>query len=117
MADKKTQEIDEVLASDYYDQITELIVDFEKDLNEDQEIGVRLVNFGEDITFTLTDIFYKDPALICFIGQTEDEEEVQLIQHVNQISVFLMKQQIVAEIAETPREPIGFKLQRKKQRA
>jgi hypothetical protein len=36
-----------------HERIVRSINKFEKDLDPDQEIGARLVNFGLDVTFTL----------------------------------------------------------------
>ncbi len=99
------------LAHDYYEKLTHWIVEFEKGLDEEHEVGIRLVSFGQTITFVLTDIEYEDPALICFKGETDGGEPVELIQHVNQISILLMKQKI--QKPEEEKEPIGFKLQKK----
>jgi len=101
----------EELAHDYYEKLTRWIVEFEKELDEEHEVGVRLVSFGQTVTFYLTDIEYEDPSLICFIGETDEQEPVELIQHVNQISILLVKQKI--REPEKPREPIGFRLQKR----
>ncbi len=107
--------INQELANDYYEKLAQWIIDFEAELDEEHEVGVRLVSFGDAVTFTLTDIGYHDPSLICFMGETEEGEPVELIQHVNQISILLMKQKIQDPEVAAAREPIGFRLQARKQ--
>ncbi len=64
------------------------------------------MNFGQSITFHIEDIGYWNPSLITFTGQTETDEPVELIQHVSQISVLLMK--LKRKDMQQPKRPIGF---------
>lgn len=77
-------------ASDYHERIIEMIADFESELDDTQEVGMRLVTFGQSVTFHVQNIGYYDPYLIRFIGQLEDGSPVELVQHVSQISFLLM---------------------------
>jgi hypothetical protein len=97
-------------ADAFYDRLTSYIIDFEKKLNAEEEVGVRLVSFGESIIIHIDDLGYWNPSLICFYGRDTNDREVQLIQHVSQISVLLMK---VSRI-NPERERIGFKLQQQR---
>lgn len=99
------------LADAFYERLIESIVDFEKALNADEEVGVRLVSFGETIIIHIDDLGYWNPSLVYFFGRDNNNREVQLIQHVTQISVLLMK---VPRINN--RERIGFKLQQRQKR-
>lgn len=98
--------IDANLASAFYHRLTEWITNFDKSLDEEHEVGVRLVSFGQTIIFHLTDMSYWNPSLIRFDGVTEGGGEVELIQHVTQISILLMK--LPRRDPTVPKQPIGF---------
>lgn len=94
------------LASEFYNRLISWINDFHKGLDEEHEAGMRLVNFGQSITFHIEDIGFSNPSLISFTGRTETGEPVELIQHVTQISILLMKMERAKP--EEPKRPIGF---------
>ena len=94
-------------ADAFYDRLISYIVDFEKDLKTDEEVGARLVSFGETIIIHIDKLGYWNPSLICFYGRDSNDREVQLIQHVTQISILLMK----VPRTNPERVRIGFKLQ------
>jgi hypothetical protein len=87
-----------------YTRLVEYIKDFETQLDNDHEIGARLVSFGQTITFHIQDMGYYGPDIISFDGTNDQGEKIKLIQHISQLSVLLiaMKSQ-----HETPRR-IGF---------
>jgi hypothetical protein len=89
-----------------HDQLVEYIREFEKELDDQHEVGARLVSFGAAVTFHIEDIGYSGPNLICFYGITDTGERVQLIQHFMQLSVLLMA---MKKREEKPRR-IGFDL-------
>lgn len=93
-------------ADAYYRRLAEYIIDFENDLKEDEEVGAKLVNFGESIIISVEDIGYYNPRLICFIGKNNDGNRVQLVQHVNQINFLL----IALKRTNKERPRVGFKL-------
>lgn len=97
------------LADTFYDRLIEYIVDFEADLKPDEEVGARLISFGESITIHIDDLGYSNPSLICFYGRDNNDRDVQLIQHITQISVLLVK----VPRANQERERIGFRLKQK----
>jgi hypothetical protein len=86
----------------------ECLYNFEKSLDDDHEIGARLLSFAAEITFYIQDVGYYDPHMISFSGSNEDEEKLQLVQHVSQLNIFLVA------MKKRGREPIriGFKLKR-----
>jgi Family of unknown function (DUF6173) len=94
------------LASEFYNRLVQWINKFNEGLDNEHEVGVRLVNFGQTITFHLKDISYWNPSLIMFQGHTESNEPVELIQHTSQISILLMK--LPRRNPESPKSPIGF---------
>lgn len=96
----------ETLASDFYQRLTQWINKFDESLDPDYEVGIRLVNFGQTIVFHLKNIGYWNPALISFSGHNEDGEPVELIQHISQISILLMK--LKRADPTTPKTKIGF---------
>ena len=79
------------LASGAYRRLVTWIREFEDHLDEDTEVGVRLVTFGRALSFHLCDLSYWNPHFIRFVGSDPAGNPVQLIQHINQISVLLMK--------------------------
>jgi hypothetical protein len=86
----------------------ECIYNFEKSLDDDHEVGARLLSFASEVTFYIQDVRYYDPHMITFCGSKENGEKLQLIQNVSQLSVFLVAMKKRSE------EPvrIGFKLKR-----
>lgn len=79
------------LASQFHKRLKNAIAGFDAQLDDQHEVGVRLVNFGQTVTFHLQGMGYFNPSLIVFKGTTTTGEPVELIQHVSQISVLLMK--------------------------
>ncbi len=97
------------LADAFYDRLISIIIDFEKNLKSDEEVGARLVSIGETIIIHIDDLGYWNPSLIYFYGRDNNDREVQLVQHVSQISVLLIK----VPRTNLERERIGFKIQQK----
>lgn len=98
--------IDQNLASEFYNRLRLWIEEYESSLDSEHEVGARLVNFGQSIVFHLESIGYWNPSLISFSGTSETGEPVQLIQHVSQISVLLMK--LPKKDPNLPKKVIGF---------
>ena len=84
--------------------IKKYVEDFEAQLDEEHEVGVRLASFGGVVLFHAERIGFSTPNVISFYGLTEEGEKVQLIQHVSQLN-FLLK--AVKKMEEKPRR-IGF---------
>jgi hypothetical protein len=98
---------DQNLADAFHKRLIDYIVNFEKDLKPDEEVGARLISFGETMIIHIDDLGYWNPSLICFYGRDNSNREVQLIQHVTQISILLIK----VPRTDPKRERIGYKLQ------
>ena len=94
------------LASEFHHRLINWINDFHKSLDDEHEVGARLVNFGQSVTFHIEDISYWNPSLISFIGKNDQGEPVELVQHVSQISILLVAMK--REKIEQPKRPIGF---------
>jgi len=87
-----------------YKRLAEYIKDFEEELDEEHEIGARLVSFGSNIIFHIEDMGYYGPDIIAFYGLNDKGEKVQLIQNIAQLSVLLVA---VKKLGEKARR-IGF---------
>jgi hypothetical protein len=94
------------LASEFARQILSDINDFDSQLDANNEVGVKLVSFGQTITFHVSDIGYYNPGLILFRGVTENGDSIRLLQHVSQISFVLIK--LPKLNPEQPKTKIGF---------
>ncbi|QDP99435.1 hypothetical protein FOH38_02065 [Lysinibacillus fusiformis] len=94
------------LASEFYKRLVEMINQFDEDLDETEEVGMRLVSFGQTIQFHVQDLGYYNPSLIRFFGKNEDGSDIELIQHVSQISFLLMA--VKRLNPEEPKRKIGF---------
>lgn len=97
------------LASGYYERLLEMIKDFDADLDEDHEVGMKLVTFGQTVQFHVENLGYYNPGLIRFFGFTETGEDIELIQHISQISFLLMA--VKRLNPEEPKKPIGFNME------
>ena len=98
--------VNQNLATEFYNRLVKLINDFDNTLDPQHEVGVRLVSFGKALTFHLDSMGCWNPSLIFFHGMTEQGEPVELIQHVTQISILLMK--VPRKNPDAPKKPIGF---------
>lgn len=94
------------LASEFTKKLLAQIYKFDQKLNTDQEVGVKLVSFGQTITFHVTDVGCYDPSLVLFFGCTDDGHRIELIQHVSQISFVLIA--VPKLHPEEPKRKIGF---------
>ena len=94
-------------ASEFHKRLVKWINDFDATLDEQHEVGVRLVSFGQSISFHLENLGYSNPSLISFSGTMDSGAPVELIQHVSQISILLMK--LPRREPDTPKKPIGFR--------
>jgi hypothetical protein len=92
-----------------YARIAKSIAAFEKKLNADQEVALRLVNFGQGETFHINDMGFWEPDLIHFHGRNAAGFPVVMIQHISQVNVLLVA--APKQRAEPVR--IGFQIVRK----
>ena len=91
-------------AKSAYNRLLEYIKDFEKNLDEEHEVGARLVSFGTTHTFHIQNLDYYGPDIITFYGKTDKGDEVQLIQNISQLNVLLIA---MKKLEEKPKR-IGF---------
>ncbi|MFA6290658.1 MAG: DUF6173 family protein [Victivallales bacterium] len=93
-------------ANEFYKQLVRMIREFDATLDQQHEVGVRLISFGQNITFHLSGLGYSDPFLIRFWGNTKNGEPVELIQHVSQINILLLR--LPRKDPSKPKQRIGF---------
>lgn len=75
--------------ADYqYEVITEAVLNFQKQLDDSQDVALLLASFGQTVLMQVTSIGYSNPSLIHFFGYVNGRES-ELIQHVNQISFLI----------------------------
>lgn len=95
-------------ASEFYKRLVLIFNRFNKELDKENEAGVQICNFGQKIEIYITDISYWDPSLVIFYGMdSSSRNPVQLIQHVSQINILLVK--LPRKNPDEPKQPIGFK--------
>lgn len=88
-----------------YKTLVQKIIEFERMLNNDEEIGGRLVTAPGEI-FHIENISYVLPDVIIFYGKNQQGRPVQLVQDHTQLSVLLTA---LPKESENPRR-IGFGL-------
>lgn len=93
-------------ASEFHKRLVHYIREFDKNLDQEYEVGIQLVNFGQMVQFTVLSIGYYNPKLISFYGEMGNGSKVQLVQHVNQISFLLLA--VKRKNPDQPKRPIGF---------
>lgn len=100
-------------ASEFHERLVKWINNFDASLDEKHEVGIRLVNFGQTVVFHLENLGYWNPSLISFSGKTDSGDPVELIQHVSQISILLMK--LPRKDPGKPKGQIGFQVSTKQE--
>ena len=101
------ESIEQNLASEFCKKLYNQIVEFDSKLDDDKRVAVRLVSFGQSVTFVVNGLGYCNPSLIRFFGTMPDGSPVELIQHVSQISFLLTTS--LRDNPEEPKQQIGFK--------
>ena len=85
--------------------LMEYIADFEKQLNPDEEVALKLACFGQTLLMHVTFIGYHNPNTIQFCGY-DNGQYAELIQHVNQLNFLLMSSP--KQEPDKPARRIGF---------
>lgn len=83
-----------------YERLKKYIKEFEAQLDDNHEVGAHLVSFGQNVTFHIQDMGYHGPDIITFYGKDDQGQDLQLIQHISQLSVLLVQ---VRKQQEQPR--------------
>ena len=78
----------------------------EKDTDYFEEVGIMLFQHGQKFEFSVSQVGYHDPCLICFTGYMNNDSPIKLVQHVSQLNfiVFKMKR----SQPNTPKQAIKF---------
>ena len=76
------------LADWTYEKIMEQIYKFEKNLDAEHEVALKLTSFGSSLTMIVSSIGYQNPDLLYFHGFVNGTE-AQLIQHKSQLNFLL----------------------------
>lgn len=92
-----------------YKRLNDLFGDFEKSLDNNHEIGMRLVSFGNNAVYHITSVGYWNPDILIFHCQTPDGARADLIQNTSQLNILLLA---VPKLEENPRR-IGFQTSEK----
>jgi hypothetical protein len=89
-----------------HERLVNQIVEFEKGLDADQEIGGRFVQGPNSEAVHIENVASWGPDMIIFVGQYPDGRKYELIQHYTQVNLFLVAMRTETE---EPRR-IGFDL-------
>ncbi|WP_101773922.1 DUF6173 family protein [Peptostreptococcus faecalis] len=92
------------LADYMYERLAKQIDEFEKNLPSNKQSGI-IVN-GYNGTILVDDIGYHNPDLIFIYGSGSNGEDIQILQHVSQVNLFLVA--VERPSPEKPRRKIGF---------
>jgi len=87
-----------------FEIIKRYVLDFQRSLDENHDIGLLLTNFGQSILMEVTKIGYEESVLLVFHGLVEGREAT-LIQHISQLNFLLTS---VPKEPEKPKRTIGF---------
>jgi hypothetical protein len=90
-----------------YERIIMYIQNFEKQLDNDHEVGMGLTG-GNAGVIRIEGLGYFDPDIVTYYGQNEAGAKTQLIQHVSQLNVTLIASPKHIDQPEPKR--IGFRL-------
>jgi hypothetical protein len=90
-----------------YERIIMYIQNFEKQLDNDHEVGLGLAG-GNTGVIRIEGLGYYDPDIVTYYGVNEGGAKTQLIQHVSQLNVTLVASPKHIDQPEPKR--IGFRL-------
>lgn len=90
-----------------YERIILYIQNFEKQLDNEHEVGMGLAGGGTGV-IKIEGLGYYDPDIVTYYGVNDAGAKMQLIQHVSQLNVMLMASPKHIDQAEPNR--IGFQL-------
>ncbi len=94
-----------------YKKIAQSIINFEKTLDPDKEIGAQLVSFNSNETISIENLGYWGDDLIIFYGKNSLGNSVELLQHISQVNV-LVNVLLVAVPVEGEARRIEFILEK-----
>lgn len=83
------------------------IREFESQLDDQSELGVKLAPFGGSTVLHVAEIGFQQPCLVVLVGNLEDGSPVKLIQHLSQLNFLLIRVRRLNP--NVPRKPVGFR--------
>jgi hypothetical protein len=89
-----------------HERIVRQIMEFEKNLGPDYEVGGRFVEGPNNESLHIINVASWGPDMILFMGEWPDGRRFELLQHYSQVSVLLTA---VKKMNDEPRR-IGFEL-------
>jgi hypothetical protein len=92
-----------------HQRLVNQIVEFEKNLGPDHEIGGRFVEGPGSEPLHISNVASWGPDMVLFMGQFPDGRRFELMQHYSQVSVLLLA---VPKMTDAPPRRIGFELMR-----
>ncbi len=87
-----------------FEIIKKYVLDFQKSLDPEHDIGLLLTNFGSSVLMEVNYIGYEESVLMIFKGFVNGVEST-LIQHVSQLNFLLTT---VPKNPDKPKRKIGF---------
>lgn len=93
-------------AGGVFERVFERVLDFEKALSPEFDVGLRVTSLGDAHVFAVTGMGYMNPNLLIFQGIRPDKSRVELIQHQSQLSFLLIA--LKRDDSSKARIPIGF---------
>lgn len=72
-----------------HERIARQINDFEQELSDQEEIGLRLVATPDTSVMHINDVGYWGPDMLIYYGTNEHGKPMQLLQHYTQMSILL----------------------------
>ena len=90
-------------------RLSRLIQDFEKQLDENSEVGALMASGPGDAAFAIRDLGFWGPDFILFMGVNGVGRPIRLVQHYTQVNVLLSA--VPKQMPEEPPRRIGFALQ------
>ena len=90
-----------------HERLINQIVEFEKGLDSEHEVGGRFVQGPGAEPLHIENVASWGPDMIIFVGKYSDGRKFEIIQHYSQVNLFLVAMRATSE---EPRR-IGFELQ------
>jgi hypothetical protein len=72
-----------------YERLVKRIIQFEKTLSPEEELGGRFVEAPKEGVFHINDVGYWNPDMLIFHGTDGEGRSIELLQHYSQLSVLL----------------------------
>ncbi len=77
-------------AQEMFQFIQARMANFQKNLPEDYEMGVKLANYGVAAEIHIRGMGFQNPSIIEFYGMLEGGKQAILVQHVAQLNFMLL---------------------------